>query len=85
MEKNLKSRLSLFQPAAYEIKIPGNLTESLSEWVDQLGIDVDTDTEGNPVTMLTGELDQAALLGLLRRLYSLGLPLISVQHLENGA
>jgi hypothetical protein len=31
-----------------------------------------------PVTTLTGAVDQAALHGLLRRLYSLGLPLISV-------
>jgi len=30
------------------------------------------------VTTLTGAVDQAALQGLLRRLYSLGLPLISV-------
>ena len=42
--------------------------------------DSESDGEGNshPVTTLTGRLDQAALQGLLRRLYSLGLPLISV-------
>jgi len=39
---------------------------------------VDKDTDGLPVTTLTGTIDQAALQGLLRRLYSLGLPLISV-------
>ena len=33
---------------------------------------------GHPVTTLTGRLNQAALQGLLRQLYSLGLPLISV-------
>jgi hypothetical protein len=33
---------------------------------------------GQPVTILTGTFDQAGLQGLLRRLYSLGLPLISV-------
>ena len=35
-----------------------------------------------PVTTLIGAFDQAALQGLLRRLYSLGLPLISVNCLE---
>jgi hypothetical protein len=36
------------------------------------------------VTTLTGTVvDQAALQGLLGKLYSLGLPLVSVQHLEN--
>jgi hypothetical protein len=38
--------------------------------------------EGLPVTTLTGTVDQAALQGLLRRLYSLGLPLISVICVE---
>jgi len=37
-----------------------------------------------PVTTLTGELDQAALHGLLRRLYSIGLPPISVLWIESG-
>ena len=38
------------------------------------------DAIGNepPITTLTGEVDQAALHGLLRRLYALGLPLVSV-------
>ena len=39
------------------------------------------DDDGTPVTTLTGSVDQAALHGLLRRLYSLGLPLISVNCL----
>jgi len=36
------------------------------------------ESDGSPVTTLTGLVDQAALHGLLRRLYSLGLPLNSV-------
>jgi hypothetical protein len=45
------------------------------------------ESEGNdpPVTTLTGIFDQAALHGLLRRLYSLGLPLISVICVECGS
>ncbi|MCJ7700643.1 MAG: hypothetical protein MUO62_03590 [Anaerolineales bacterium] len=45
-------------------------------------ISVGSDDDGLPITTLTGAVDQAALLGLLRRLYSLGLPLISVNCLE---
>jgi hypothetical protein len=41
-------------------------------------IAVESEGDGPPATTLTGALDQAALQGLLRRLYSLGLPLISV-------
>ena len=76
-------KLTLVRPAVYQIKIPGDLTGSSSEWVDQLEIRVEIDDAGNAVTILTGELDQAALHGLLRRLYTLGLPLISVIWIDD--
>jgi hypothetical protein len=41
-------------------------------------ITVGSDDDDLPVSTITGTFDQAALQGLLRRLYSLGLPLISV-------
>ena len=44
----------------------------------------ESERDGSPVTTLTGAVaDQAALQGLLRRLYSLGLPLISVHWVED--
>ncbi len=39
---------------------------------------VESEGDGLTATTLAGTVDQAALQGLLRRLYSLGLPLISV-------
>jgi len=71
-------RLTLYQPATYQIKVPGHLDARWSEWSASMTLTVDKDTDGLPVTTLTGTIDQAALQGLLRRLYSLGLPLISV-------
>jgi hypothetical protein len=71
-------RLTLHQPATYEIKVPGHIGERRSDWAAEMAITVGYEAEGLPVTILTGTVDQAALLGLLRRLYSLGLPLISV-------
>ena len=44
---------------------------------------VESAGDGRPVTTLSGDMDQAALQGLLRRLYSLGLPLISVNLDDN--
>ena len=82
MDKNSKPQLTLIQPVIYQIKIPGDLSGSSSAWVDRLEIEFENDDAGNAVTILTGELDQAALHGLLRRLYSLGLPLISVIWIE---
>jgi hypothetical protein len=83
-----KSKLTLDRPATYQIKIPGYISESWSDWVEGMTMTVESgdESESNspPVTTLTGTLDQAALQGLLRRLYSLGVPLISVVCIDCG-
>jgi hypothetical protein len=78
MIKETKQKLTLDRPATYQVTVPGQLDQSWSEWGGGMTVAVDCDDDGQPVTTLTGDLDQAALLGLLRRLYSMGLPLISV-------
>jgi hypothetical protein len=85
MMKDTKQKLTLDRPATYQIKVPGHLDESWSDWDGKITITIDSDVDGLPVTTLTGSLDQAALHGLLRRLYSLGLPLISVICIECGS
>lgn len=75
-------KLTLDRSATYQIKVPGHLDESWSDWVENSTILIETDHEGLPTTTLTGTFDQSALLGILRRLYSLGLPLISAIWLE---
>ena len=82
--KEVKQKLTLDRPATYQIKVPGHLGESWSDWAGGMTIAVESEGDGLPVTTLTGTLDQAALQGLLRRLYSLGLPLISVNCVECG-
>ncbi len=84
MMKQAKQKLTLDRPATYQIKVPGELGESWSDWAGGITITVESKGEGPPVTTLTGTLDQAALQGLLRRLYSLGLPLISVICVDCG-
>jgi len=82
MKKETNKILTLDQPAIYQIKVPGHLDTS---WLDSAG-GITTvngsDDDGTPYTTLTCTVDQSALLGLLRRLYSLGVPLISVICLE---
>jgi hypothetical protein len=77
-------KLSLHRPATYQIKVPGHFDESWSDWTGGMTISVEKEADGPPVTTLTGVVDQAALHGLLRRLYSLGLPIISVVWTECG-
>ena len=78
MVKEVKQKLTLDRPATYQIKVPGHLNESWSEWAGSITITIESEGDGSPITIITGTFDQAALQGLLRRLYSLGLPLISV-------
>jgi hypothetical protein len=79
-------KLTLDQPAIYEIKVPGYFDKSWSDWVGGMTITVEHEPNELPVTTLTGTVaDQAALQGLLRRLYSLGLPLIAVNWIRPDA
>jgi hypothetical protein len=78
MMKKVNQKRTLDQPATYQIKVPGHLDQSWSEWAGGMTITVENGDDDPPITTLTGVVaDQAALQGLLRRLYSLGLPLIS--------
>ena len=78
IEKN-KQKLTLDQPVTYQIKVPELLDDGWSDWESEIMVLGKRDDDGLPITTLTGNFDQAALQGLLRHLYSLGLPLISVQ------
>jgi hypothetical protein len=79
-----KKKLTLDRPATYEIKVSVELDEKWAEWHGEMTVTVEMDDDGRPVTTLQGTLDQAALQGLLRRLYSIGIPLISVECLDAG-
>ena len=64
----------------YEIRVKGHLDSSWSDWFDGMMIS----HKDNGETLLTGTLaDQAALHGLLTRVRDLGIPLISVNPVDN--
>jgi len=79
---NIKHKLTLDRPAIYQIKVPGALDGRWLGWDEELIIKVESNDNDLSATTITITVDQAALQGLLRRLYSLGLPLISVICLE---
>ena len=82
MMSDVKQKLTLDKPATYQIKVPGHLDKSWSEWIGRMTITVGSDEDGLPVSTIIDTFDHAALQGLLCRLYSLGLPLISVICVE---
>ena len=77
-----KRKLTLDRYVTYQIKVPGELDKSWSNWAENMTISVSSDDNGLAITILTAKLDQAGLQGLLRRLYSMGLPLISVNCMD---
>jgi len=72
-----KQKLTLDRPVTYQIKVPGALDKKWLDWNGGMTVMIESDEDGAPITVLTITVDQAALQGLLRHLYSLGLPLIS--------
>jgi hypothetical protein len=82
MQERIKQGLTLARPAAYKIKVAGQLDASWPVPVENIEMTVESEENDQSVTTLTGVIDQAALQGLLRRLYALGLPLISVNCVE---
>lgn len=73
-------KLQLDQPARYTIQVQGRLAEHWLATFDPMIATVAEDEDGVVVTSLRGPLmDQAALQGLLRSLYALGLPLLLVR------
>ena len=77
-----KQRPSLDQPSTYQIKVSGRVDAHWFEWDIDVMVCVEKDNEGLPVSTMTVFLDQATLQGLLRRIYSYGLPLISVIYVQ---
>ena len=66
------------EPRVYEIRVRGTLTERWSGWFEGLEIEQTQQDE----TILKGLIiDQAALMGVLTKIHSLNLELISVQRL----
>lgn len=73
---------TLDQPGRYEIRVQGRIGAWGAEWFDAALVRRQGQAAGRPSTTLTGVVaDQAALLGLLLKLYHLRLPLLEVRWL----
>ena len=78
-----RKRLKLETPATYRIRVQGLLDASWSERLGGMSINQVLTKKDAPVTILVGYLiDQAALAGVLKALYDLQLPLLSVENLD---
>jgi hypothetical protein len=66
------------ESVVYRIKVEGRMDERWSDWFSGLAVVAGGEGEGAPVTTLTGLMDQAALRGILNKVWDLNLTLMSV-------
>jgi hypothetical protein len=77
--KNMNDKNSSAKKNFIEIRVKGQLDNSWSEWLESLEIK----QLDNGEMILSGHItDQAALMGILNRLYGLNLPLLSVNEIN---
>jgi hypothetical protein len=69
------------QPMAYQIRIKGHLSPRWNEWFAGLTITLEEDG----YTLLNGPVvDQSALHGILKKIRDLGMPLLSLNHVDSN-
>jgi len=72
--------------AIYEIQVQGELDQGWQHWFDGLSVTLTYASGQQPTTTLLGPVaDQAALRGVLCKLWDLNLTLISVRRFEAGS
>ena len=77
------SRLTLDQPARYRVQVVGHLDDKRAAWFECLDLVREYGEDGSPVTTMTLEvLDQAMLHSLLAQIRDLGLPLLAVDRVQ---
>lgn len=82
MANRHQSESNRSEPLAYQIRIKGHLGNEWTDWFEGVSITL----EDNGDTLLASpKLDQAALHGLLRKVRDLGMPLLAVVCIEQGA
>ena len=81
----IENDLTVEQPATYCIRVVGYLDENWSTRLGGLKIKPTAQEGKQAVTTLSGPIiDQAALFGVLKALYDMRLPLLSVECLETN-
>jgi hypothetical protein len=73
--------LKQHEPATYEIRLKGHLPDRWAVWFGEVIIGLDED---GTTRLICPAIDQAALYGLLKKVRSLGLPLLSVNRIDGG-
>lgn len=80
---NTNQHLPQDQTDFYRVQVDGKIDERMQAWFEDLTISTETRTDGSTISTLVSLVaDQAALHGLLNRIYTWGLLIISVTRVE---
>jgi hypothetical protein len=80
----MPQKIKLDQPCNYRICVQGQLDKAWADYFEGMQIENTCEPDGCKVTYLSGTLiDQAALQGVLQKLYNLGFPLIRAERIED--
>lgn len=80
-DMNMSQSMSLNSQNQYEIKIFGQLDDSWLDWFGEAKAHAEISVDDNRLTTFSNILmDQAGLVGLIRRLHGLGIVLISIRR-----
>jgi hypothetical protein len=72
------------EPGGYRIQVQGWIGERWAGWFDDMAMTFERGRDGTPVTTLSGTVaDQAALRGILSKIWDLNLTLLSVTRFES--
>ncbi len=75
----------MFDPAIFCIRVDGKLSESWSDYTSVESLSVQMKEGGCcSTTIVTGPVDQAALVGVIIHLNALGLPIASIECLPTS-
>jgi len=80
---NINNQFRQNRPHIYQIQVQGRISEQWSRWFDGMTFEVEEMSDSRTITTVTGAvIDQAALIGLLQKLYNLGFVLLDVRRKE---
>ncbi len=69
----------------YQVIVNGAIDPGWSDWLGDLELEVRTDPDGSCQTILTGNIhDQAALRGILAKIWDLNLELVSCKQIKKS-
>ncbi len=85
MKEIVAPDLRMSSKAVYQLSIMGILDHQWSDWLNGATIKIEKIVPDRSITFLLCQVrDQAELHGIINKLYTLNLPLVSVQIMKNG-